>query len=368
MRTLRIHSKNISSKKRGLRYESRCSTCQNDIRYEEIEKPQAAPGKVVIKVKYTGICGSDIPRVNADACHYFPNVLGHEFSGTVTEIGEGVTTLKVGDRVAGIPLVPCMQCEDCQKGNYSLCKHYSFIGSREFGSYAEYVAVPERNAVKFDDEVSFEKGAFFEPATVALHGLRRVDYKGGKNVAILGGGTIGLMTAQWAKIFGAKSVTVFDILDERLELAKKLGCDYGVNSGKDDFMDRVKEITDGRGFDYVYETAGNTITMKMAFKLAANKAGVCFIGTPTRDLSFTVEEWENMNRKEFTLTGSWMSYSAPFPGDEWTLTSHYFKTGELKFDESFIFKKIPLSEIASAFEMFKTPGTVKGKILIDSEK
>ncbi len=340
---------------------------KNDIRYEEIDKPKAEAGKVLIKVKYTGICGSDIPRVNGDACHYFPNVLGHEFSGTVEEIGEGVTSLKVGDRVAGVPLVPCMKCADCQKGNYSLCKHYSFIGSREFGSFAEYVVVPEKNAVKFDESVSFEKGAFFEPATVALHGLRRVDYKGGKTVAILGGGTVGMLTMQWAKIFGAKKVVVFDILDERLELAKRLGADYGVNSSKEDFMDEVNKITDGCGFDYVYETAGNTITMKMAFKLAANKAQVCFIGTPTRNLEFSVEEWENMNRKEFILTGSWMSYSAPFPGDEWELVAHYFKTGELKFDDSFIFKKIPLSQIDAAFEMFKTPGAVKGKLLIDSE-
>ena len=341
---------------------------REDIRYEEIDKPVAGPGKVLIKVKYTGICGSDVPRVNGDACHYFPNVLGHEFSGIVEEVGEGVTSLKPGDRVAGVPLVPCMKCEDCQKGDYSLCKHYSFIGSREFGSFAEYVAVPERNAVKFDEDVSFEKGAFFEPATVALHGLRRVDYKGGKHVAILGGGTIGLLTAQWAKIFGAKSVTVFDILDERLELAKRLGIDYGVNTSKDNYMDEVKEITGGRGFDYVYETAGNTITMKMAFELAANKAGVCFIGTPTRELSFSIAEWENINRKEFTLTGSWMSYSAPFPGDEWKLVAHYFKTGQLKIDDSFIFKKMPLSQIDEAFRMFKTPGLVRGKIFIDSEK
>lgn len=341
---------------------------KNDIRFEDIEKPVAEPGKVVIKVKYTGICGSDVPRVNGDACHYFPNVLGHEFSGVVDEVGEGVTRLKKGDRVAGVPLVPCMKCEDCQKGNYSLCKHYSFIGSREFGSFAEYVSVPELNAVKFGEDVSFEKGALFEPATVALHGLRRLDYKGGKNVAILGGGTVGMMTMQWAKIFGAKSVTVFDILDERLDLAKRLGADYGVNSSKADFMNQVNEITDSRGFDYIYETAGNTITMKMAFELAANKAGVCFIGTPTKDLSFGVAEWENINRKEFTLTGSWMSYSAPFPGDEWELTAHYFGTGELKYDDSFIFKKMPLKNIADAFEMYKTPGTVKGKILIDSEQ
>lgn len=340
---------------------------QEDLRYDDIEKPVPKAGQVLIKVKYTGICGSDIPRVNGDACHFFPNVLGHEFSGTIEEVGEGVTSLVAGDRVAGVPLVPCMECEDCQKGQYALCKHYSFIGSREFGSFAEYVVVPEKNAVKFEDEVSFEQGAFFEPATVALHGLERCDYKGGKTVAILGGGTIGLFVMQWAKIFGAAKVVVFDIANERLELAKELGATGGINTLEEDFMDQAKAMTDGKGFDYVYETAGNTITMKMAFKLAANKAQVCFVGTPTRDLSFSVEEWENMNRKEFTLTGSWMSYSSPFPGHEWDLTAYYFKTGELKFHDSFIYKKIPLSEIASAFEMYKVPGAVKGKLLIDSE-
>lgn len=341
---------------------------REDLRYEEIETPKPNKGEVAIKVKYTGICGSDVPRVNGDACHFFPNVLGHEFSGTVSEIGEGVTSLKVGDRVAGVPLVPCMKCEDCQKGNYSLCKHYSFIGSRQFGSFAEYVVVPEKNAVKFEDAVTFEQGAFFEPATVALHGFQRVTFKGGSTVAILGGGTIGMFVMQWAKIFGAKEAVVFDIAPERLELGKRLGATAGINTLDEDFMEKALEITGGRGYDYVFETAGNTITMKMAFKLAANKANVCFVGTPTRELTFTIDEWENLNRKEFNLTGSWMSYSAPFPGKEWDLVAHYFKTGELKFDDSFIFKKVPLSQIASAFEMYKTPGTVKGKILIDSEK
>ena len=339
-----------------------------DIRYEDIEKPQVKPGTVLVKVKYTGICGSDVPRVNGDACHFFPNVLGHEFSGVVEEVGEGVTSVKPGDRVAGVPLVPCMECEDCKKGSFSLCKHYSFIGSRQFGSFAEYVVVPEKNAVKFSEDVSFEKGALFEPSTVALHGLERADYEGGHTVAILGGGTIGLLTMQWAKIFGAAKVVVFDILDERLELAKRLGADEGINTKENDFMNKAMAMTGGRGFDYVYETAGNTITMKMAFELAANRAHVGFIGTPTRELTFTVNEWENLNRKEFKLTGSWMSYSAPFPGHEWELTAEYFANGKLKFDDDLIFKKVPLSQIDTAFEMYRTPGTVKGKILIDSER
>lgn len=340
---------------------------REDLRYEDMETPKPKAGEVLVKVKYTGICGSDIPRVNGDACHFFPNVLGHEFSGIIEELGEGVTRVKKGQRVAGVPLVPCMKCEDCMKGNYSLCKHYSFIGSRQFGSFAEYVAVPERNVVPFSENVSFENGALFEPATVALHGLERVPYEGGKTVAILGGGTIGLFVMQWAKIYGAAKTVVFDIQDERLELAKSLGASEGVNTLKDDYMDTAMEIVGKKGYDYVFETAGNTITMKMAYELAANKANICFVGTPTREISFTVEEWENMNRKEFTLTGSWMSYSAPFPGHEWDCVAHYLGTGQLKCPDEFVFKKIPLSEIADAFKMYKVPGAVKGKILIDSE-
>lgn len=340
---------------------------REDLRYEEIKTPEVKKGTVRIKVKYTGICGSDLPRVNGDASHFFPNVLGHEFSGTVDAIGEGVTSLSVGDRVAGVPLVPCMQCEDCQKGDYSLCKHYSFIGSRQFGSFAEYVVVPEKNAVRFGADVPFEQAAFFEPATVALHGLKRLDYKGGGKVAILGGGTVGMFTMQWAKILGAREVVVFDIVQERLDLAKRLGATGVINTKDADFMEQAMALTCGRGYDYVYETAGNTITMKMAFGLAANKAGVCFIGTPTRDLTFTVDEWECMNRKEFTLTGSWMSYSAPFPGEEWEMVAHYFGTRQLKFDPSFIYKIQPLSRLAEAFTWFKVPGSVKGKVLVDSE-
>jgi L-iditol 2-dehydrogenase len=263
--------------------------------------------------------------------------------------------LNVGDKVAGVPLIPCMQCADCQKGNYSLCKNYSFIGSREQGSFAEYVKIPAINAVKFDSGISYEQGAFFEPSTVALHGLKVNDYRGGYDVAILGGGTIGVFTMQWAKIYGAKTVTVFDISDERLKLCEKMGADYIINTKTDNINKNA--------YDFVFETAGITDTMQMAFEIADNKAHVCFIGTPTKDLIFTPKLFENMNRKEFKLTGSWMSYSAPFPGEEWTLTAHYFKTGQLKFDDKFIFKKFDLSQAKEAFDLYKIPGQVKGKIM-----
>lgn len=341
---------------------------KDDIRYEEYPMPVVGEGEVLVKVKATGICGSDIPRVLGDAAHNYPIVLGHEFSGDVVEVGSGVTSVKPGDKVAGAPLLPCFKCDDCQKGNYSQCKFYSFIGSRVQGSFADYVKLPERNVVKFEDSVSYEQGAFFEPSTVAFHGLFCANYQGGEEVAILGGGTIGLFTAQWAKIFGAKRVFVFDIDNARLALAKKLGADVTINTLEPDFRAKVDELTNKKGFGYIYETAGVDITMKLAFELAANKAKVCFIGTPVKELVFTPKLFENMNRKEFTLTGSWMSYSAPFPGREWKLTAHYFATGQLKFDESLIFKKLPMSRIKEGFDLYKTPGAVKGKIMLVNEE
>lgn len=117
---------------------------KGDLRYEEYPTPVIGDNEVLVKVKVAGICGSDIPRVNLGTAHYFPIVLGHEFSGEIVETGKDVTTLKQGDRVSCAPLLPCMKCEDCQKGNYSLCKNYSFIGSREQGGFAEYVKLPEK--------------------------------------------------------------------------------------------------------------------------------------------------------------------------------------------------------------------------------
>ncbi len=343
--------------------------CENEeVRYLDYKEPEPGVGEVKVKVVASGICGSDVPRVLHNGVHFYPIVLGHEFSGDVVEVGEGVTKVKVGDRVSGAPLLPCMKCDDCQNGNFSLCKHYSFVGSRQQGSNADYVVLPEKNVVPFDKSISYEQGAMFEPSTVALHGLLQNDYQGGQYVAILGGGTIGMFTMQWAKIFGSKKVVVFDISDERLELAKRLGADEIINTTEENYMEKAKEITGGKGYAYVFETAGQPATMYMAFELAANKAHVCFIGTPHVDLTFTPAMWENMNRKEFKLTGSWMSYSAPFPGKEWELTAHYFATGQLKFDPGFIYKKMPMSQAQEAFQMFKTPGLVQGKVLLMNEE
>jgi L-iditol 2-dehydrogenase len=341
-------------------------TANRQIEIQDIDLPPMREDSVLVRVAASGICGSDIPRFYHNGVHFYPIVLGHEFSGEVVEVGAGVSRVKVGNRVSGAPLLPCMQCADCQKGDYSLCKHYSFIGSRQQGSNAEYIVLPERNAVVFDSSISFERGAMFEPSTVALHGVLQCDYKGGGSVAILGGGTIGIFTLQWARLLGAKSVAVFDISPERLALAKRMGADETYDTREAGCIETARERTKG-GFDYVFETAGVVATMKMAYSLAANKAHLCFVGTPHADLTFTPAEWENMNRKEFRLTGSWMSYSAPFPGREWTMTAEYYADGRLKFDEAFIGGRYPMERAEEAFLLFETPGAVNGKILLMNE-
>ena len=338
-----------------------------DIRYTDWQTPECLPGTVKVRVRATGICGSDVPRVLHNGAHFYPVVLGHEFSGDVAELGEGVTGLSVGDTVTGAPLVPCMQCDDCQRGHFALCKHYSFIGSREQGSFADYVVIPAQNAVAYDPAIPYVQAAMFEPSTVALHGLLDADYRGGETVAVLGCGTIGIFTAQWARIFGAKNLVVFDIDEGRLALAKRMGASATVNTLQPDFMAQAMALTNGAGFANVFETAGNPVTMRMAFELAANKAQVCFIGTPHTDLTFTPKQWENMNRKEFHLTGSWMSYSAPFPGREWELTAHYFATGALQFDPAFIFRTYPMARVAEAFALYRDPRQVHGKIMLVNE-
>jgi L-iditol 2-dehydrogenase len=336
----------------------------DDIRYDEWTTPNVKPGLVKIRVRVSGICGSDVPRVLHNGAHYYPIVLGHEFSGDIVEIGASVNNVNIGDKVVGAPLIPCMNCKDCQIGNYSLCKHYSFIGSREAGSFAEYIVIPAQNAVKIDDVISYEEAVFCEPSTVALHGVRCVNFLGGEDVAILGCGNIGIFILQWVRIFGAKNVVIFDIDVERLNLAKKMGANKVVNTLNEDYISRTSEITNGMGFGYIFEAAGNANTIKMAFELSGNKAQVCLVGTPHGDVCLSMKEWENINRKEFYLTGSWMSYSAPFPGKEWELTSHYLSTGQLLIDEDLIFMKFPLADVSKAFDLYKKPQQVQGKILL----
>ncbi len=340
---------------------------QNDIRYDDYPEPEIRPGTVKIAVRACGICGSDIPRVLGTAAHFYPVVLGHEFSGVISEVGEGVESLSVGDKVICASLIPCHKCADCAVGNYSLCKHYTFIGSRIQGAMADYVVVPAENVVKLNGQGSFEEAALIEPASVALHGIMQAKFVGGKNVAVVGAGTIGIFTAQWVKLLGAKQVVYFDIDDDRLALAKEISGDDGVNTLKADPVESAKALTNGAGFDYVFGVSGAPASYKTCLAITANKATVCFIGTPTGDISFSIKEWEQINRRELYLTGSWMSYTAPFPGPAWTMSVEYLDSGRLKCDRRMVHKVFPMSQCKEAFACYEHPEEVKGRILLVNE-
>lgn len=337
---------------------------QNDIRYEEVDIPQIGEDEILVRVKATGVCGSDMPRVLGTGAHYYPIILGHEFSGEVVEIGNGVDNICVGDRLSGAPLIPCHECIDCLKGNYSQCKNYSFIGSRTSGSWAEYVKMPAINAVKLPKGVDFTEGAFMEPITVGLHGLFLMGFEGGHDVAIIGMGTIGLLTLQCAKALGAKHIYAFDIDDEKLKIAKEYGAYACINTGEEGFKEEIDKVTHGRGFNMVVETAGVEFTEKLSLEIASNKGNVMFIGTPSKPISLEPREFEYINRKELTVRGSWMSYSAPFPGREWELAGYYLKNGQIRV-EKLIDRKIPIKDILDAFKDLAIPGKVKGKILLE---
>ena len=335
-----------------------------DLRFEDWPEPEIRAGCVKIHVRACGICGSDYPRMTNGKVFFYPIVLGHEFSGEIVEVASDVTALQAGDHVAAVPLVPCMQCKDCALGHYSQCKQYSFIGTRLQGGFGEYVVIPQQNAVKIDKSVPFEQGALFEPSTVALHGIRLTDYQGGKNVAVIGGGTIGLFTLQWAKILGARNVIVFGRNKAHLEVSKRLGADEIISTLDEGFLEKAKQFTDGKGFDYVFEAAGSSATIKLAFQLAGNHANVCMIGTPSSDITFTSNEWKLMNQKEFRLTGSWMSGSAPFPGDEWKLTADCYADGRLKYDPDIFYKQISIRNTEEVVETIKDRSVIKGRVLL----
>lgn len=328
----------------------------------DIELPDLKKDEALIQVKASGVCGSDLPRVLGNASHYYPNVFGHEFSGIVTKVQENNKGIKVGDKVAIAPLKPCHQCEDCLSGNHALCKHYSFIGSREYGAWAEYVKAPLTNIVKLPDATDMIHGAFLEPLTVALHGLFLMDFKPMSTVAITGMGTIGLLTLQCAKLMGAKEITVFDIDDEKLAIAKELGADHLVNTMEPDFRETIMGITKGKGFEMVLETAGVPMTEMLCLEIAANKGSVMYIGTPHKAFTIEPKQFEFMNRKELMVRGSWMSYSGPFPGREWTIGAQYLGEGHIRV-EPLIGKTIKIEDLPDAFKEIEQ-GKISGKVMI----
>ena len=291
---------------------------EGSVRVEERPVPQIqAADDVLVRIVCSGLCGSDIPRIFAKGAHYYPITLGHEFSGHVEACGADVKELQAGDAVACIPLLPCFSCPECEKGYYSLCKQYQFVGSRSDGGNAEYIVVKRANLFRLPAEMAIEDGAFIEPVTVGLHAFHLASGCKGKNVVIVGAGTIGLLAMQCALALGAKSVTAIDINDDKLALATTLGATQVFNSRALSVDDILNALRDSRFDQLVLETAGTPKTVSLAIDIAGPHAQIALVGTLHHDLNLPVATFGKILRKELTLLGSWMNYSAPWPGEEW---------------------------------------------------
>lgn len=338
------------------------------IELQERVLPKPTGHLVKVQVVSCGICGSDIPRYFFNGAHFYPLVLGHEFYGRVLEVGEAVKNLSAGDDVVGIPLKPCFECEDCKKGDYSLCKHYKFYGSSLDGAYTEEMLIEDTNLFKISHKVANKYCALFEPSTVALHGVRIYDNYKDKVVAVIGGGTIAQFLGVWAKIYGAKKVVMMVINHDNDAIYHKLGLDNLVLSNDDGIKEAVDKYTDGKGFDIIFDGAGVNITIINALKMAANHANICLVGTPAKDVSFTKAQWEMINRKEVFITGTWMSYSKDWPGEEWRMTLKALEEGKLIFSEDFFAGQFKLKDVNKAFEFIKNGKDGKeGRVLLLNE-
>lgn len=251
--------------------------------FEERNIPNPKANEVLVKLEYVGICGSDLHYYETGAIGDYvvepPFVLGHEPGGVVVEVGEDVSHLQVGDRVALEPGKTCGHCEFCKQGKYNLCSDVVFFATPPIdGVFQEYVAHEADLCFKLPENVSTLEGALIEPLAVGFHAAIQGDAHLGQKAVVMGAGCIGLVTMMALKARGVSEVYVVDIMEKRLEKAMELGADGIINGAKEDVMERASQLTDGKGMDLVVETAGTEITTRQAIQIAKKGSNVVLVG------------------------------------------------------------------------------------------
>ena len=336
-----------------------------DLRLEQIPVPQLAAGDVRVRIGFCGVCGSDIPRIFVKGTYSFPTVCGHEFAGIVDAYGPGVDDFAPGDPVVVFPLLWCGTCAACEQGKYVQCHDYDYLGSRSDGAFAEYVVAPKENLIAVPPGVTLEEAAMTEPAAVALHAVRRVHTSlAGKTVAIFGAGPIGLMTAQWARIMGATTVFLFDIVAEKLELAKQLGFDKVFNTMAEEPVEVVNAHTDGKGAHVCVEAAGVPATYRDALGSVGRGGSVVLLGNPATDVMLPAVLISQLMRREVNIFGTWNSdYSAAGNDDDWRTVLQAMASGMLTL-MPLITHKVPLSDSSDILHKMQDESEFYTKVLI----
>jgi L-iditol 2-dehydrogenase len=253
---------------------------------QSAEVPVPKDNEVLVKIEFVGMCGSDLHAFEHGP--YIPPKdpntkigLGHECAGEVVRIGKNVTNFKIGDKVALEPGIPCGKCRFCLEGKYNICPGVDFMATSPNykGALAHYITHPESMTFKLPDNIDTIEGALIEPLAVGFHAASKGGAGFGKKVIILGSGCIGLMTLQACITMGVSEIVVVDVIDKRLDMAKKLGATHVINATTEDVIVKSKELIGSLGADIVFETAGSQITASQTTSLVMRGGTIVIVGT-----------------------------------------------------------------------------------------
>ncbi len=329
----------------------------------ETAKPSPGPGQVMVKVEYTGICGSDLHIYHSDIAIPVrpPVITGHEFSGTIAQIGDGVSGWEIGDRVTSeTAVIRCDKCQFCRTGFYNVCPERRTLGYWVNGAFARYVVVPARNLHRLPDSVSFLIGAMTEPTACCVHAVNELtNIRGGDVVAIVGPGSIGLICAQLAKAEGAQVVVLGTSQDAaRLEAAKKCGVTATIDVNAQDPAKELAAMTRGKGPDVVIECSGSAAGTRMGLELVRRLGQFTQVGLFGKHIEL---DFERICYKELKVTGS--------IGSIWTAWDKALRFMELGLiDLSFLATDIlPLAEWQEGFRRFESKEGLKIFLKPDDE-
>ncbi len=281
-----------------------------NVRVEDVEKPRAGRGELVVKNIVSLTCGTDLKMyIRGHPYAKPPIIMGHEFAGVVEEVGEGVDWVRKGERVVAVNSAPCGHCIYCRLGRFNLCENLNeaIIGFTVNGAYAEYVKLPSRivtfNLYHLPKGVDPEEAALLEPFACVVRGQRLINVELGDNVAIIGAGAIGLMHMLLAKHSGAGKVIMTDLNWNRLKFAEKLGADVVVNSSEEDVPSRVLEETGGIGADLVIEAVGLPETWEQSQRLVRKGGRILLFGGPPKGTKISTDTY-TIHYGEIRVQGS----------------------------------------------------------------
>jgi len=321
----------------------------------DMPTPEPGPGQILVQIKATGICFTDVTILNnlykGRKPVPIPIILGHEGAGVIAELGPGVSDQKVGDRVALEALSGCGRCLQCQKGFKNMCVDWDHVGITCHGTFAEYLVLPANLAHKMPDDMGFADAAFMEPLSLVVRSLEKVLPMVGETVVILGPGSLGMFHLQAFKAAGASKVIMVGLEQDRyrFEIARKLGADHVINISEQDPVEAVLECTDGQGADIVIETANSPKATQMTFDLAAPLARVVLFGLYP-EASFSPVQ---MLRKGLTVFGDVALVPRQF-----LRAMNWVVSGKVSA-QKMITKRFNLDQAEEAFEAGRQGETVK---------